>query len=135
MKPNPAGDVPTNKTRTRHAVTFVTGLGILSGAMKTLTVREFRTHPQQVRKTIASAPESLLTASGKPFALVIPVNSETLDETVDALRIGRAQTALRALREESKRKELDRLTPDEIDAIIISARRQRRARRAPAARR
>lgn len=103
--------------------------------MKTLTIRDFRTRPQQVRKTIAAEPQSLLTASGKPFALVIPVDVETLDETLDSLRIGRTQTALRALRAEAKEKGRDRLTLEEIDAVVAKTRRERRPRRSRARRR
>lgn len=103
--------------------------------MKSMTIRDFRTRPKQVRKTIAAEPQSLLTANGKPFALVIPVNSETLDETIDALGIGRTQTALRALRTEAKKKERNRLTMDEVDAVIAKTRRDRRARSPRAARR
>ena len=57
--------------------------------------------PGRGRKTIAGKPHSLLTASGKPLALMIPVDSDSLDETLEALKIGRAQTALRALRDEA----------------------------------
>lgn len=103
--------------------------------MKSVAVRDFRTRPRQVRKTIAAEPQALLTANGKPFALVIPVDSETLDETIDALRIGRAQTALRALRAEARERGLDRLTIAEIDAVIAKTRRQRRVRSSRAARR
>lgn len=115
-------------------VTFVTDPSILA-AMKSMTIRDLRTRPRQVRKIIAAEPQSLLTANGKPFALVIPVDSDTLDETVDALRIGRAQTALRALRAEARESGRDRLTMDEIDEVIAKTRRQRRARSSRAARR
>ena len=103
--------------------------------MKSMTIRDFRTRPQQVRKTIAAEPQSLLTAKGKPFALVIPVDGETLDETIDALRIGLAQTALRALRAEAKEKQRNRLTMDEIDAVVAKTRRERLARSSRTARR
>lgn len=96
--------------------------------MKTVTIRDFRTRPGEVRKTIAGEPQSLLTAGGKPFALMVPVDSNSLEETVEALKIGRAQTALRALREEARRKGLDQLSPAEIDAVIAEVRTGRRAR-------
>lgn len=104
-------------------------------SMKSMTIRDLRTRPRQVRKTIAAEPQSLLTANGKPFALLIPVDSETLDETVDALRIGRAQIALRVFRGQAKREGRDQLTMGEIDEVVAKTRRQRRTRSSRAARR
>lgn len=103
--------------------------------MKSMTIRDLRTRPRHVRKTIAAEPQSLLTANGKPFALLIPVDSETLDETVDALRIGRAQMALRVLRGQAKREGRDQLTMGEIDEVVAKTRRRRRTRSSRAARR
>jgi antitoxin (DNA-binding transcriptional repressor) of toxin-antitoxin stability system len=114
-------------------VTFVTHSDILP-LMKSIAIRDLRSRPRQVRKTIATEPQSLLTANGKPIALIIPVDSDTLDDTVDALRIGRAQTALRALRSEAREAGRDRLAMDEIDAVIAKSRRQRTARSSRAGR-
>ncbi|MPZ20844.1 MAG: hypothetical protein GEV06_23490 [Luteitalea sp.] len=102
--------------------------------MKTVTIRDFRTRPNAVRRAIAGEPQSLLTASGKPFALLVPVDSDSLDETVEALKIGRAQTALRGLREEARRRGLDTVSPADVEAVIAKARKARRARGSRAAR-
>ena len=98
--------------------------------MKTVTIRDFRTRPAEARKTIAGEPQSLLTASGKPLALMIPVDSDSLDETLEALKIGRAQTALRALRNEAAAKGMDKLSPAEVDTIIAEMRKKRTAGKA-----
>lgn len=66
-----------------------------------------------------------MTASGKPLALMIPVNIDSLEETLQALKIGRAQTALRALRSEAAAKGIDKLSPDDVDAIIAEERQNR----------
>jgi len=96
-------------------------------AMKTVTIRDFRTRPGEVRKAIAEESQSLLTASGKPIALMIPVDSDSLDETMEALRIGRAQTALRALRDEARRRGLDQLSPEEVETVIAAVRDERKS--------
>jgi len=70
----------------------------------------------------------VLTANGRPVALMIAVDAETLDETLDTLRRARGLEALRAIRRESLQRGLDRLTSDEIDAIITRTRRSRGAR-------
>lgn len=89
--------------------------------MKTVAMRDFRTRPAEARKTIAEAPQPLLTASGKPLALMIAVDSESLDEMLEALKIGRAQTALRALRNEAAAKGMDELSAAEVDSIVAEA--------------
>lgn len=93
--------------------------------MKTVTIRDFRTRPAEARKVIAGEPQSLLTASGKPLALMIPVDSDSLDETLEALKIGRAQTALRVLRNEAAAKGMDKLSAAEVDTIIAEVRNNR----------
>ena len=98
--------------------------------MKTVTIRDFRTRPAEARKTIAGESQSLLTASGKPLALMIPVDSDSLDETLEALKIGRAQTALRALRNEAAAKSIDKLSPAQVDTIIAEVRKNRTAGKA-----
>lgn len=90
--------------------------------MKTVTIRDFRTRPAEARQSIAQESESLLTANGRPIALMIPVDSESLEETLEALKIGRAQTALRGLRKEARERGLDQLTADKIDALIADSR-------------
>ena len=93
--------------------------------MKTVTIRDFRTRPAEARKSIAEESESLLTANGRPIALMISVDSESLEETMEAVKIGRAQTAMRGLREEARRRGLDQLTTDEIEALIADSRQHR----------
>ncbi len=95
--------------------------------MKIITIRDFRTHPAKARETIADEPQSLLTANGKPLALMIPVDSDSLEETLEALKIGRTQTALRALRDEAAAKGIDKISSDEVNAIIAEQRQNRLA--------
>ena len=96
--------------------------------VKTLTIRDLRTRPRQARATLKDAGEAMLTANGRPVALMIAVDAETLDETLETLRRARGLEALRAIRRESRERGLDRLTSTEIDAIIMRTRRSRRSR-------
>ena len=97
--------------------------------MNTLTIRDLRTRPRQARASLLTEGETVLTANGKPVALMFPVDSGTLDETVTMLRRVRAQQAVHALRTAARAKGLDRLSPAEIDAIIAKARAARGKRR------
>ena len=96
--------------------------------VKTLTIRDLRTRPRQARATLKDAGEAMLTANGRPVALMIAVDAETIDETLETLRRARGLEALRAIRRESQERGLDRLTSAEIDAIIAQTRRSRAPR-------
>ena len=75
--------------------------------MKTVTIRDLRTRPKQVREALKQEREAVLTANGRPVALMIPVDAGTVDHTLETLRRARGLEALRIrfggklLREES----------------------------------
>ena len=94
--------------------------------MKTLTIRDFRTRPREAQKTLAASGEAILTSNGRPVALMLRVDSESLDETVETLRRARALQALREIRREAKSRRLDKLPATRIDALIAKTRRARR---------
>lgn len=101
---------------------------VLSRTMKTLTIRDFRTRPRQAQKTLADEGEALLTSNGRPVALMLRVDGDSLDEMVETLRRARSLQALREIRREARVRGLDRLSPRQIDAIIARSRRARRRR-------
>ncbi len=94
--------------------------------MKTLTIRDFRSRPREARSSLASETETLLTANGKPVALMLPVDAESLEETLDVLRRARAIRALAAIRQRAKAGERDKISMHEIDAEIQDVRARRR---------
>ncbi len=96
--------------------------------MKTLTIRDFRTRPRQAQRTIAEEGEALLTSNGRPVALLLRVDSDSLDETMETLRRARALQALREIRRNARNRGLDRLGTREINAIIARSRKDRRRR-------
>jgi PHD/YefM family antitoxin component YafN of YafNO toxin-antitoxin module len=93
--------------------------------MKTVTIRDFRTRPRQVRDALKSERETVLTANGSPVAIMIPVDAGSIDETLETLRRARALEALRAIRAESQRRGSALLSPKAIDAIISKTRKSR----------
>ena len=95
--------------------------------MKRITIRDFRTRPKQVRGDLRGVDEALLTANGQPVALMIPVDEDTLDETLETLRRARGMEALRAIRRSSESRGLTNLSRQEIDELIGKTRRERRA--------
>jgi antitoxin (DNA-binding transcriptional repressor) of toxin-antitoxin stability system len=90
--------------------------------MKTLTIRDLRTHPKQVREDLAGDNEAILTANGRPVAILIPVDEMSLDTALDTVRRVRAQQALRGLRAEAREKGLDGMGLREITGAVSRAR-------------
>ena len=88
--------------------------------MKTVTIRDFRTRPKQLREALRREREAVLTANGRPVAVMIPVDAGSIDQTLETLRRARALEALRAIRAESPR-----MAAKDIDAIIAKTRRAR----------
>ena len=93
--------------------------------MKTLTIRDLRTRPREAQKTLADEGEALLTSNGKPVALMLRVDSDSLTETLETIRRARGLRALRAIRRRARERGLDRLSGKEIDALIKKTRRHR----------
>lgn len=97
--------------------------------MKTVTIRDFRTRPRQVREALGQAGDAVLTVSGRPVAVLVPTDASTLDETLELLRRARGLEALRVLRASSRARGLDRvMSSRDVDAIIKKTRRARRTR-------
>lgn len=98
--------------------------------MKTVTIRDFRTQPKQVRDALKGEREAVLTANGRPVAVMIPVDAGTIDQTLETLRRARSLEALRAIRQESQKHGLGRMSRRDIDAIIAKTRKARSRNRA-----
>jgi prevent-host-death family protein len=96
--------------------------------MKTVTIRDFRTRPRQLREALRHEREAVLTVNGRPVAVLIPADASTIDETLETVRRARGLEALRAIRRESQKAGRGRLTGRGIDAIIAKTRRARSRR-------
>lgn len=96
--------------------------------MKFVTIRELRSKTASIRQDLAQAREIVLTANGRPFAVMTPVSAETVEEEIQAIRRARTRAAVDALRAAAKAAGVGKLTMEEIDAEIAAARRSRRRR-------
>ena len=97
--------------------------------MKFVTVRELRSKTASLRKDLDQDREIVLTANGRPFAVVSRIEPDSLEEELQAIRRARAKVAVERLRAQAQAKGLNRLTMDDIDAIVAETRRQRRVNR------
>jgi len=93
--------------------------------MRFISVRELRGRPGQVWKQLARFKEMVLTLNGKPIAIISSTSEDLLEENLAAVRKARAFAALDAIRKESARRGLDKMTMEEIDALIQKTRKGR----------
>lgn len=98
--------------------------------MKAFTTDELQGKASELRKVISREPQALLTESGEPIALLVPVNSATLDETANAIQQARARLALKSIRQRAGKTGRDRMTTAQIDRVIAATRKARRKRNA-----
>ena len=96
--------------------------------MKTVTIRDLRTRLTQVRDSLRGEREALLTAHGRPVAVLIPVDASTVDDTLETLRRAQAPGALRATRRHSREQGLAGTSMADVDRMIAKTRRRRTAR-------
>lgn len=96
--------------------------------MKNFSVRDFRTRPAEARRLLGREGQAVLSANGKPFALMLSVSEDTLEETVSALRRARALQAMEAMQKRSADRGSDRMPLAEINRIVRDVRRRRGAR-------
>ena len=96
--------------------------------MRFVTIRELRSRTASIRQDLAEAREIVLTANGRPFAVMTPVNSETVEEELRAIRRARTRAASDGLRAAARTAGAAPVTMEEIDAEIAAARRARRKR-------
>lgn len=93
--------------------------------MKFLSTRELRNRPGYVRD-LAQEDELVLTANGKPIAILLRVEEGELEETARVVRQAKAQLALSRLRKQATRRGADRMSTSAIEAEIRAVRSRRK---------
>jgi PHD/YefM family antitoxin component YafN of YafNO toxin-antitoxin module len=94
--------------------------------MKFLSTRELRNRPGYVRD-LAKKDDLVLTANGKPVAILLGIKEDELEETARAIRQAKAQLALSRLRKQAARRGADRMTASNIDREIRAIRSKRKS--------
>lgn len=97
--------------------------------MKFTTIRGLRSNTASLRANFETDRELVVTANGRPFAIMTRVEPDRVEEEILAIRRARAHGALNRIRAKGKADGLDRMTTDEIEAIVAKARRERRGAR------
>jgi antitoxin (DNA-binding transcriptional repressor) of toxin-antitoxin stability system len=96
--------------------------------VKFVSSRELRNNPGSVRDVL-DQDDVVLTANGKPFALLVRVEEDDLEDTLQRLRRLRAQQAIARMQRSAHDAGADRLSDEEIGREIQAARGERGERR------
>jgi antitoxin (DNA-binding transcriptional repressor) of toxin-antitoxin stability system len=94
--------------------------------MKFVTVRDLRTKPAQIWKSLPEEQELILTNNGKPIALITPVGESDIEETLSAVRRARAQIAIQRMQLSAGKNNLSTLSLEEIEKEIADTRKARK---------
>jgi hypothetical protein len=93
--------------------------------MRFMSAREFRVNTGTMRRDLDRDEEVVLTANGRPFAIVSAVHPESFDRELLAIRGARARVALDRVRESAARSGTADLSVAQVDAVIANTRRAR----------
>jgi len=92
---------------------------------KWLASREFSAHPGRALAAVSRSGRVLVTANGKPKAIMIPTSEDTYAQDMEMLdRVSLAQ-AVESIRSESVVNKTDEITMAEIDAEVAAVRKSR----------
>lgn len=95
--------------------------------MKFISTRDLRNRPGFVQDLVRKE-DLVLTANGKPVALVLRIEEDDLEETARAIRQARAQMAVSRIRRRAAELGLDKLDSEAIEKEIRAVRSQRKPR-------
>jgi len=88
--------------------------------------RLLRNEPGKLRERLTQQGQLVLTSEGQPIALMVSVEPGRLEETLRLVAQLRAQMAVTSMREEARRRGLERMTSRQVADEIRRSRRSRR---------
>ena len=95
--------------------------------MEFIPYRVLRNEPTALRKKLEDQGELVVTVDGKPFAVMIDLaGSENMDDILLMVSRLRAQMAARAIRSQARRDGLDKLSEEQVEALIQKTRVERK---------
>jgi prevent-host-death family protein len=94
--------------------------------MSTITVSELKRQPTEQWREAARAGDLVVMEQGKPVAVLVPIDAQSLEPTLSTLRSVRALQAQAALQEAARQNSTHGLTMTDIDEEIAAAREARR---------
>jgi len=94
--------------------------------MNFMSVREFRSSTGRMRRELDCDEEIILTANGRPFAMVTALHAEVFDQELRAIRRAKARVALDRIRKSAAQSGTAEMSMSEIDDVIADVRKDNR---------
>jgi len=97
--------------------------------MKFISLRDFRSRTAEIRRDLDTQHEIVLTANGKPIAILAQVDEESFEDRLKSLRRARTAAVFDRIQAKAKARGIDKMTMADIDNVIAKARRDKRSGR------
>ena len=94
--------------------------------MQLVHYRDLRNEPSALRKKLASEGELIVTVDNKPFAVLINLGDENVQEILLMIFRLRAKMAVRSIRSQTRQAKLDKMSLKDINALIKKTRAERK---------
>jgi len=88
--------------------------------------RTLRNEPTTLRKKLASEGELVVTMDNKPFAVMISLGDENVQDILLMVSRIRAQMAVRSIRSQARKAGLDTMALKDVNALIKKTRAERK---------
>lgn len=94
--------------------------------MQFVPYRDLRNEPSALRKKLAAEGELIVTVDNKPFAVMINLGDENMQDILLMVSRLRAQMAARSIRSQARRDGLDKMTLKDVNALVKKTRAERK---------
>jgi hypothetical protein len=94
--------------------------------MQFVPYRDLRNEPSALRKKLASEGELIVTVDNKPFAVMINLGDENVQDFLLTVSRLRAQTTMHSIRSQTRREKLDKMSLKDINVLIKKTRAERK---------
>jgi hypothetical protein len=94
--------------------------------MQFVPFRELRNEPSALRKKLVREGELIVTVDNKPFAVMINLGDENVEDILLMVSRLRAQMAARSIRSQARQEGLNKMTLKDINTLIKKTRAERK---------
>jgi len=93
--------------------------------MRFITIRDLRSKSAQIQRDLPKEKEMVLTSNGKPIAILAATSADKIEESLAMIRRVRAIMAVDYMQRRSVEVGTDRMSLEEINKEITTARKNR----------